>query len=222
MAVFETHKRCPHVLLQQEQGNPTLHFILAIVHIRHMCVYVHVCVGMWKKFDQAKKGQWQNCNMNWQPFSFPQSAWRKKKKHSIFPWQTKKKIPGQRWVKHYLKSLHVNSQRESSLSTSSKPKHGATVKEPCWHILIWITFGKCSKVYVVPSDGLVIQSRQWLEFQVQAYCCSPRWLDRKNLVTHSHHYCKVKIAPPFWLKPVGLYGLYSQCINNHNSFTIDG
>lgn len=182
-------------------------------------MYVWACERNLTKPKSSKAKLAKRCNMNWQPFSFPQSAWRKKN-NSIFPWQTKK-IPGQRWVKHYLKSLHVNSQRESSLSTSSKPKHGATVKEPWSHILIWITFGKCSKVYVVPSDGLVIQSWQWLEFQVQAYCCSPRWLDRKNLVTHSHHY-KVNIAPLFWLKPVGLYGFYSQCINNHNSFTIDG
>lgn len=219
MSVFETHKRCPHVLLQQEQGNPTLHFILAIVHIRCMCVYVHVCVGTWKKFDQAKKVNGKTAIWIDSPLVSHKAQGEKKTQH--FSLADKKNKPGQRWVKHYLKSLHVNSQRESSLSTSSKPKHGATVKEPRWHILIWITFGKCSKVYVVPSDGLVIQSRQWLEFQVQAYCCSPRWLDRKNLVTHSHH-DKVKIAPLFWLKPVGLYGFYSQCINNHNSFTIDG
>lgn len=197
--------------------NSTFYFGYS-AHTLYVCVCACMC-GHVKEIWPSQKGQWQNCNMNWQPFSFPQSAWRKKTQH--FSLADKKNKPGQRWVKHYLKSLHVNSQRESSLSTSSKPKHGATVKEPCWHILIWITFGKCSKVYVVPSDGLVIQSRQWLEFQVQAYCCSPRWLDRKNLVTHSHHY-KVKIAPLFCLKPVGLIGFYSQCINNHNSFTIDG
>lgn len=53
-----------------------------------MCVYVHVCVGMWKKFDQAKKVNGKTAI--WIDSPLVSHKAHGGKKHSIFPWQTKK------------------------------------------------------------------------------------------------------------------------------------
>lgn len=55
MSVFKTHSRCPHAVVQQEQGSSTLLFTWIVV-----LIHMHIS----KHFDQAKKVSVKNGYMN--------------------------------------------------------------------------------------------------------------------------------------------------------------